>query len=752
MHRVSRYKVVTLAPRPGIYLRREGAGGGKGGDSSRRARCALFHASARVEADESTSCLDKMTKQDNSKPQATVAPADMAASSPALGSGPALGPGPAFGPSPANGTPAPSASAPSQDAPREVKSRDGLIVASIVIASLAVAVMCFAQLRQTLPVSVAVGIVTLALLMLIHKQLQKSAQIAQLKAELAQSRLSGRPKAGIRPAPVPQPAPVQAQSSQSATEARIRELSRDIGNLVPDAPPASVQGPAQPSFGPPPSEQGLRKAPRAPLTSGIDAGAGPSRYAPPVMTPPSAPAADMPFMGPQLPQEDAPREQWSFRPRTDAQASVQEASAANNIMSSNAQAPVATIEGDLELVQRKIKELADEVNAAEALRPRPQLVATRPTGPSSPLEDSIGALRAAAKSMRGRPSLGDFIPKFETKATEPAPAPQPPPTAQPIAAAQAPAAGFGELVIPATAERIAGSDTGAAASDAPLSAGERDVAPPSLELPLPDFSLPSAPALPPHVAALSRAVDDGTIDVLLGPIVTLSEHSVSHYEMTANIISETGETLSYSEDDFALMDGDRDAKFDIARLSRAAALATRMDARDREGSLLAEFLGSSMTSRAFLEAFANAYETRQRISAQLVLTLTQRAVDALSPAAWQALRDMHAFGFRFALDQVRHVGTDFAALQRSGFRFIRIDAQTLLNGMATPERLVPAEEILQRATLAGLSVIASGIQDAATQKRLLDAGVLLGQGPLFGAPRQVNVDGGAGPSDQSAAA
>ncbi|WP_050976750.1 MULTISPECIES: EAL domain-containing protein [unclassified Hyphomicrobium] len=638
-------------------------------------------------------------------------------------------------------------------------------MASIVIASVAVAVMCFTQLGLTLPVAGAVGVVTLALLMLIHKQMQKSAQIAQLKAELAQSRLAGRPKAGMRPGPAPQQAQAQPQSSQSATEARIRELSRDIGNLVPrsDASPAGAQGPTQSFVGPLAPEQGPRKAQRAPLPpigeaaakSASEAGAGPSLQGPTVKPPVSEPPADTQFMGPQPAQEDAPREQWSFRPRTDAQASVQGASAATNAMNGNAQAPVATtIEGDLELVQRKIKELADEVNAAEALRPKPQLVATRPSGPSSPLEDSIGALRAAAKSMRGRPSLGDFIPKFETQAAEPKPASQPQSMpAQPAAAPASPATGFGELVIPATAERIAGSDTAASASTAPPSnAAERDVAPPNLELPLPDFSLPSGPTLPPRADAISRAVDDGTIDVLLGPIVTLSEHSVSHYEMTANLVSLTGETLTFSEDDFALIEGDRDAKFDIARLTRAAALAARMDARDREGSLLAEFFGSSMTSRAFLETFANAYETRQRISAQLVLTFTQRAVDAFSPAAWQAVRDMHAFGFRFALDKVRHVGTDFAALQRSGFRFVRIDAQTLLNGLATPERLVPAEEILQRATLAGLSIIAAGIQDATTQKRLLDAGVLLGQGPLFGAPRQVNVDSGAGPSDQSAAA
>jgi cyclic-di-GMP phosphodiesterase TipF (flagellum assembly factor) len=397
-----------------------------------------------------------------------------------------------------------------------------------------------------------------------------------------------------------------------------------------------------------------------------------------------------------------------------------------------------TVEGDLELVQRKIKELADEVNAAEALRPKPARINALSRGASGPLEDSIGALRAAAKNMRERPSLGDFIPKFEAQAFAP----------QPTAAAPTPKEGFGEVVIPATAERIAGSD----AADPMLPwAGERDVTLPSFDLPLPGFATAPAPTLPPRVAEIARAVEDDTMDILLGPIVTLAEHSVGHYQMSAKLRTATGEPIDYAEEDFGLIGGEADAQFDIARFNRAAALAGRMDARDRDGSLLAEFFGSSMTSRAFLETFAHAYESRKRISEQLVLTFSQRAVDEFSPSAWQAIRDMHAFGFRMALDAVRHIGTDFAALQRAGFRFVRLDAQVILNGMTTAERFVRSDEILQRATLAGLSIIAGGIMDAGTQKRLLESGIALGQGPLFGAARQVNVDG-AGSADQSAAA
>jgi cyclic-di-GMP phosphodiesterase, flagellum assembly factor TipF len=668
-----------------------------------------------------------MTKQDNPKPQAGAVPSEAPAQTVALG------------PAPANGPASPVAAHDGEPA-REPKSRDGLIVGSIAIASFAVAVMCFAQFGLSLPISGVMGIAALALLMLVHKQAQKTAQITQLKAELARTRQAAKPRTMPRAAPLP---------PSGSAEARIRELSRDIGNLVPlqDASSGSAAG-SQPTLGGAiaadiASERANRKpkrvfqpvAPESLAKPEAELGSGPFV---------AGPASEASGASPQVASSEPIREQWSFRPRTDAQVAAHDASSpltsTNGGGGQTLKMPVTTtIEGDLELVQRKIKELADEVNAAEALRPKTARVVPRQAPAPSALEDSIGALKAAAKSMRTRPSLGDFIPKFGAQAQAPAMADKPEP----------PKEGFGELVIPATAERIAGSDP---ASSAPQ-AEDRDFAPPSLELPLPEFVVPSEPGLSPQLAAIARAVDDDAVDVLLGPIVTLAEHAVGHYEMAARLHSLTGEPLHAAEDDFAQIGSEREASFDIARLNRAAALAARMEARDREGSLLVEFLGSSMTNRAFLEAFAQAYEARPRISAQLVLTFSQRAVDGFQPSAWQAVQDMHSFGFRLALDHVQHIATDFAALQKSGFRFVRMDAGVLLNGMMTPDRVVPAEEIIQRTALAGISIIACGVQNAETQKRLLDAGILLGQGPLFGAPRNVNVDGGAmGPAGQSAAA
>ncbi|MES1180098.1 MAG: hypothetical protein ABUL43_02765, partial [Hyphomicrobium sp.] len=210
---------------------------------------------------------------------------------------------------------------------------------------------------------------------------------------------------------------------------------------------------------------------------------------------PPVPAVEEPAT--QTAPTEVVREQWSFRPRTESQVSVPESETAG-VDANGSPAPrisvAATVEGDLELVQRKIKELADEVNAAEALRPRTPRPAPRPKSESSVLEDSIGALRATAKTMR-RPSLGDFIPKFETQAFAPNPTPEQPSAPAP----QAQGDGLGELVIPSTAERIAGLDP----VPPPPAFSERDVAFASLELP--GFTAPAAPTLSPRTAALVRA-------------------------------------------------------------------------------------------------------------------------------------------------------------------------------------------------------------------------------------------------------
>lgn len=637
--------------------------------------------------------------------------------------------------------------------------RDGFVLLCIVVVSAAIGTMLFSQFGLSFGASVGAGIGAWVLFMLVHKQVQKSAQIAELKAELARARFQGtkqqRPAAlrGMKlfptaPGSAAAPDARHPDFGSAMTASEAAQSAKAAARVASSGPAGPATGPHRPAadadIGPVPSRgRGTMPPLRGPVPhadkpanedTASDVAASvdlTGMRLPPTggMTTPSA-GADNAREDRLAQGTEMIRDQWSFRPRSEAPVPGASIAAAR---------PATTVEGDLELVQRKIRELADEVNFVEASRPpKPLRADVRSTPTTDAIEHSIGALKAAASTMRERPrGLGDFIPK--SAMAEPAPS---------KASESAALPGLGQLVIPATAERIAGADN---ASKKP-----EDSAPhPEFSLPdhpLFDIGLNSAPpaALPPHGKEIARAIEDAAADVFLSPIVTLSAHAVNHYEMTVALRSADGGRIDAREEDLSLVGRDLAAKFDIERLQRAAALSLRMEARDKDGSLLTEIMGSSLSNRAFLETIAKVYGARPKVATQLVVTLTQRAIDDFSPSVWQAIRDMQTYGFRFALDGLEHMRTDFAALAVAGFRFIRLPSHVLFDGLSAPERFVPADEIYQRATLAGLSIIASGIADAKSQKRLLEMGVDLGQGALFGVPRQVMLSGG--PSNHSAAA
>lgn len=620
--------------------------------------------------------------------------------------------------------------------------RDGLVILSIVIVSVALAVMLYTQFGLALPLAAMAGAGACAIFLLIHKQIQKSAQIAQLKAELARARVQGP-----RPARVGVPrgetgSPSEPEVGAGASEPRADERASlgsaeghrlqlqaakfEAGGIVavagaPDLPPRSgLWGViAEPGKAASRTDPGPATIPETASgdTVNLNAGRRPSAPDASAIVAPADVSAqhDLPVSTSEI-----IRDQWSFRPRVDSPEADLAAAGLGHMQKPN------TIEGDLELVQRKIRELADEVNAAEMSRP-PKVQRTEQNLKlkSDAIEYSIGALRAAAGSMRGHVPGGDYVPTLSIPQSEPA-----------LAAKPSASNALGELVIPATAQRIAGVDPGPPSIDAV----------PRHEPFLPEPPFADASDDPAQIAAQQRqvaiahAVEAGQMDVFLAPIVTLQTHSVANYQMTVALKAVDGTPLNVREQDFAIIGGEAGARYDIVRLNRAAMLSLRLEARDKDGSLFTEFMGSSFNNRSFLEAVARIYSERPRIAAQLVVTLSQRAVDNFGAATWQAVRDMRDFGFRFALDGVEHMRTDLAALAQSGFRFAKIDAKALIDGIGTPERHISGNEIYQRMTLAGLSIIAEGLMTAEMHKALIEAGVVLGQGPLFGAARQVTLD------------
>lgn len=681
-------------------------------------------------------------------------------------------------------------------APRSAaKIRERLVLMCMGVVTAAFAAMLYQQFGVSLSASILLGGVAWCAFMLIQSQVKKGEEIAKLKADLARvqselHRVGG--EVPVKPTHDPHHA---AAAQRQGGRAPLRGRGRPV---IPEKPASDTSAkPEAPLSGPTlqPIESGpdavsapLRLDPAArwetaPGRSHFDTPA-PAMAAPQTVHPAQAPVPPQPAEAPLWPgtslSADPMRDQFAFRPHRAASEIVSKASprglpraedvAPRAAMRSEheprlpAPGPVAppsasnvsSIDADLEMVQRKIKALADEVSTAEAMK---ALVQPQPVEMPNAIEKTIGALKVTAGVMREprrepaaasrEPELPE-LPVFEMPAAPSASA-QNSPSAALTPAASAPASLPADLFIPSTAQTIAASAPGAAPDRA---AGEGDVmqALAGQELPAAqtfafDPSVFEAlaratapPPVSPHVAALTHAIEDGRMDVFLSPIVGLDSYDVRHYEVVVRLKSASGDYFDDQDQNLRLGGANLLALFDAARLSRTAIVADRLDARGKSGALLSPVAGTSMTDGDFLDTFAQIYETRSSISSQLVLTFSQADMDHLAPGGWQALSDMHAFGFRFALAGVEHMDSDFAALAQRGFTFVKLPASAFIEGVPSRDHFVDAHELCTRLAGAGLTLVAETIDQEEVRAKVFGFGVVLGQGQLFGGSRQVNLD------------
>jgi cyclic-di-GMP phosphodiesterase, flagellum assembly factor TipF len=478
------------------------------------------------------------------------------------------------------------------------------------------------------------------------------------------------------------------------------------------------------------------------------------------------------WSGTSITSADPLRDAWSFRPKEAAEATqfAPDSGAAVENAHRIPAPPIGVhaprgIEADLEMVQRKIKAMAEEVNAAEATRLRPltepksALVAIRTapppaasiqhTGYATPgaanygaaamaIEEGISALKSAAGTMRA-PAGSTVLPGSANVAGQ--------------GSMLLPPADF---LIPATAQTIAASAPQISAAPADTAVPRQSEWEPSSS---PKWSEPAQQRAPEaeateaqpvatrapeavdgRVAEIAKAIEAKTMDVLLSPIVGLGDYAVTHFEVVVRLLGSDGAVIDRPGEVLTLAGHHLLALFDAERLSRTAAVAELLESRGKNGSVMTAATGASMSDANFLETFARVYEARNSISGQLVLTFSQADVEAFGSGTWQALSDMHSFGFRFALDHVTHLGMDFEYLAQCGFTFVKLPAQVFLKGLPSDSGFITVNDICRHLARCGLTLVVESVDDEALLAKVFGFGALFGQGQLFGAPRQISLD------------
>jgi cyclic-di-GMP phosphodiesterase TipF (flagellum assembly factor) len=345
----------------------------------------------------------------------------------------------------------------------------------------------------------------------------------------------------------------------------------------------------------------------------------------------------------------------------------------------------AVREDDVEMLQRRIKEMLYQVSAAEQARepatsPAEDYAAEQPPPVAAMgIEASLGALRAAAQSMR-KPS--EPMAPFERASAEPVP---PPP-------------------LPA-----------ATGTEPPAEPRDR------------------------QLEAVREAIAAGRVDVYLEPILGLGDQSAQHYEVSIKLRGPGSEDLGQGEGEILPGLGLLPL-FDTARIQRSAIVAERLVSRGKTGSVFARASGEALIAPDFTRDMQMDFVTRPATARQLVLTFTQADIRLFRAAEQRAVSALSALGFRFAISGLTDLDMNFAAMAKAGFGFVKLDATVLAEGLPHPGGNIPAHDVCRFLAEQGFGLIVEGIDSEETLARVYGFGCVLGQGLLFGGRRPVKAD------------
>ncbi len=329
-------------------------------------------------------------------------------------------------------------------------------------------------------------------------------------------------------------------------------------------------------------------------------------------------------------------------------------------------APSAVREDDVEMLQRRIKDMLYQVTVAEQAR---ELAATAPAvetaAPSeASVEASIQALEAAVEAMR-QPSAEAVVP--------PVYAPQP------------------------------------------------------------------AEAADPQVQAVREAIAAGRVDVYLEPILGLGDQAMQHYEVSIKLRGADGADLGGGEGD-VLPGRGLLPLFDAERIGRSAAVAERLQARGKGGSVFSRASGEALIEADFTRGLQLDFVARPATARQLILTFSQADIRSFRASEQRAVSALSALGFRFAISALTDLDMNFAAMAQAGFGFVKIDAAVLINGLPHPGGVIPPGDVCRFLADQGFGLIVDGIDSEDMLARVFGFGVLMGQGTLFGGRRPVKAN------------
>jgi EAL domain-containing protein (putative c-di-GMP-specific phosphodiesterase class I) len=233
-----------------------------------------------------------------------------------------------------------------------------------------------------------------------------------------------------------------------------------------------------------------------------------------------------------------------------------------------------------------------------------------------------------------------------------------------------------------------------------------------------------------RVTRLRALVDDERFEVAFQPIVRLADGRVAHYELLARVEARSPAEIIRFAEGIGMIDD-----LDLSICGRAVAHLQSPAARG--GAPIAVNLsGGSLQSAAFTKSLLVLLERSRVPAAKLLFEITESAqIVDLEPVR-RFVAELRRLGHGVCLDDFGAGAASFTYLQALPVDYVKIDGAYVGRLCENPRDRAIIKGMTAMCRDLGIHTIAEMIEREGQLDALLDLGVDLGQGFLFGQPQR----------------
>ncbi|WP_298725609.1 EAL domain-containing protein [uncultured Ferrovibrio sp.] len=235
--------------------------------------------------------------------------------------------------------------------------------------------------------------------------------------------------------------------------------------------------------------------------------------------------------------------------------------------------------------------------------------------------------------------------------------------------------------------------------------------------------------------AVRDALNNNRVELHVQPIVSLPQRRIRFFELLARPRDAAGRAYQAAECLNALEAAGLRAEFDALMLLRGVQMVRKLEHRAKDAGF---FLNLSPAMLAQIETFDPLFDFLQRDrerAGNIVLEFVYDGIRRLDRSGLYRLSQLAALGYAISIDGVDQLDVDFAGLAKAGVRFMKFDAQVLLDPEVAARAPISLADLREACTRQGITPVLAKVESEAELVQLSELDFPFGQGMLFGAPK-----------------